>query len=122
MDPHDIHHKLYNAEHRLKDPGNGGTIYVDRDLMICEMVSTGAETRTLAAPTKAGIQFVLRMLTDGGDIVVTTPNGFLDGGTRTKATFDDAGDILSLISVKAVAGVPGTYRWQIMTRQIILHA
>lgn len=120
MDPHDIHAYLYNAEHRLTDPGNGKTIRVRQDLMICEMVSTGAETRVLEAPVKSGIQFVLRMLTDGGDIVVTTPNGFLDGGTRTKATFDDAGDILQLVSVQTATD--GTFRWQIMTRQIILQA
>lgn len=124
MDPHDVHHKLYNADHRLKDPGNGKTITVDRDLAICEMVSAAAETRTLAEPSKAGIQFVLRMLTDGGDIVVTTTGSFLDGlgKVRPKITFDDAGDFVTLISVKTTTSQPGTHRWQIMDRKIILHA
>lgn len=117
---HRILSDLFYKPRVIPDPGNGGTITVDRDLAICEMVSTGAETRTLAAPTKSGIQFVLRMLTDGGDIVVTTPNGFLDNVLRTKATFDDAGDILNLISVET--STTGTYRWQIVTRNIVLKA
>lgn len=115
MDPHNIHHKLYLAEHRMTDPGNGGTIRVTEDLQICELVSTGAETRTLANPTKSGTRFVLRMLTDGGDIVVTASNGFNNAG-ESKATFNDVGDLLNLISVETAT--PGTFRWQIMTRRI----
>lgn len=117
---HRILSDLFYKPHVLPDPGDGKTIVVDRDLAICEMVSLTAETRTLAAPTKSGIEFVLRMLTDGGDIVVTTPNGFLDNVLRTTATFDDAGDILNLISVET--GTVGTFRWQIVTRNIILSA
>lgn len=115
MDPHNIHHKLYLVEHLLTDPGNGGTIRVNEDLMICEMVSTAAETRTLAAPTKSGIRFVLRLKTDGGDVVVTTPNGFNNAG-ESKATFNDASDLLNLLSVETATR--GTFRWQIMTRRI----
>jgi hypothetical protein len=115
MDPHNIHHKVYNAEHRMTDPGNGGTIRVTEDLQICEMVSTGAETRTLAAPTKSGTRFVLRLMTDGGDVVVTTPNGFNNAG-ESKATFNDASDLLNLISVETATR--GVFRWQIMTRRI----
>lgn len=71
-----LHHDLYRGPKITADPGNGKTIYPNKDLQICEMVSTGAdETRTLANPTKPGIRFVLRMLTDGGDIVVTAANG-----------------------------------------------
>jgi hypothetical protein len=115
MDPHNIHHKVYNAEHRMTDPGNGGTIRVTEDLQICEMVSTAAETRTLAAPTKSGTRFVLRLMTDGGDIVVTASNGFNNAG-EIAATFNDASDLLSLVSVETAT--PGTFRWQIMTRRI----
>lgn len=115
MDPHNIHHKFYNADKVMKDPGASGTIRVTEDLQICEMVSTGAETRTLAAPTKSGIRFVLRMKTDGGDIVVTTPNGFNNAG-ESIATFGDASDLLNLISVETAT--KGVFRWQIMTRRI----
>jgi len=113
MDPHNVHKYVYDMEHRMTDPGNGGTIRVSEDLQILEMVSTGAETRTLAAPTKPGIRFVLRLMTDGGDIVVTAANGFNASG-ETEARFADASDLLQLVSVEHAAGPPKTYRWEVM--------
>ena len=112
---HRIHSDLYRVPKSMPDPGNGGMIRVTEDLQICEMVSAAAETRTLAAPTKSGIRFVLRLMTDGGDVVVTTPNGFNNAG-ESKATFNDASDLLNLISVETAT--LGTFRWQIMTRRI----
>lgn len=109
---HRIHHQIYNAEKSMTDPGNGGTIRVSQDLQIMEMVSVAAETRTLAAPTKSGLRFVLRLMTDGGDVVVTAENGFNVAGD-TVATFADASDLLSLISVEHSAGPPKTYRWEL---------
>jgi hypothetical protein len=55
----------------------------------------------------------LRLLTDGGgDAVVTAANGLNVAG-NTVATFNDASDILSLVSVST--GVVLTpYRWQIL--------
>jgi len=111
MDPHRIHHDLFLADHLLPDPGDAGTIRPTRDLEMCEMVSGAAsETRTLDNPTKTGIRFVLRLKTDGGgDVVVTAANGFnVDG--ETTATFADASDLLSLISVTHTSG----YRWEVM--------
>jgi hypothetical protein len=113
MDPHRIHKDLHDSDHTLTDPGNGKTIRVDGDLMICEMVSAAAETRTLAAPTKPGICFVLRLMTDGGDILVTAENGFNVEGD-TVARFADESDLLQLMSVEYAAGPPKTYRWQVM--------
>lgn len=113
MDPHRIHRDLYESDHTLTDPGNGGEIRVTQDLMICEMVSTASETRSLKAPTKPGIRFVLRLMTDGGDVVVTAENGFNVAG-ETDARFSDASDLLSLVSVEYSAGPPKTYRWEVM--------
>ncbi len=111
MGSHRIHHDLYRGPKLFADPGNGKTIRVNSDLQVCEMVSVGAdETRTLAPPTKAGIRFVLRMLTDGGDIVVTAAAG-LNVALETEATFADASDFLSLLSVSLTAT---TYRWEIL--------
>jgi hypothetical protein len=112
MDPHNIHRHLYEAEHLLRDPGNGGTIRVNGDLLICEMVSAAAETRALVAPTKPGIRFALRLMTDGGDVVVTAENGFNSVGD-TVARFAEASDLLSLISVEYAAGPPKTFRWEL---------
>lgn len=116
MSMHRVHSDLYRVGKVMADPGDAGTIRVTEDLQIMEMVSAGAETRTLAAPTKPGIRFVLRMLTDGGDIVVTATNGFNSAGD-TDATFADAGDLLSLVSVEftiPTAMAAATYRWEIM--------
>lgn len=115
MDPHNIHSHLFDVHHELPDPGNGGTIRFTGDLMICEMVSAAAETRTLAPPSKSGIRAAIRLKTDGGDVVVTQANGFNAAG-EVKATFNDASDILILDSVETTT--PGTFRWQIATRRI----
>jgi hypothetical protein len=113
--PHRVHTALYQADKVLPDPGDGRTIRVKEDLQICEMVSLAAETRTLANPTKSGIRFVLRLMTDGGDVVVTASNGFNNAG-ESKATFNDASDLINLLSVETATR--GTFRWQIMTRRI----
>ena len=110
---HRIHSDLYRVDKAMPDPGNAGLIRVTEDLQICEMVSTGAETRTLKAPTKPGIRFVLRLMTDGGDVLVTAENGFNVEGD-TVARFADASDLLNLVSVEYAAGPPKTYRWEVM--------
>ena len=109
MSQHRIHSDLYRVDKGMADPGNGGTIRVSQDLQICEMVSAAAETRTLAAPTKPGLRFVLRLMTDGGDVVVTAPEGFNVAG-ETAATFADASDLLQLMSVSTSTG----FRWEVM--------
>ena len=106
---HRIHSDLFRVPKSMTDPGDGGLIHVTEDLQICEMVSAAAETRTLDNPTKPGIRFILRLMTDGGNVVVTAANGFNAAG-ETEATFADASDLLSLISVTHTSG----YRWEIM--------
>jgi hypothetical protein len=114
---HRILKSLYEAFTRsigpgiLRDPGNAGVIRPDMNFQVCEMVSTGSETRTLANPDRVGIRFLLRMLTDGGDIVVTASNGLNPEGD-TVSRFADAGDSLSLVSVTLSAS-SGTFRWDV---------
>ena len=117
---HRIHHDLYGAPKKLDDPGDGNTIRASEDLSVCELVSTTTETRVLANPTKPGIRLIIRMLTDGGDVVMSAANG-LNTTLETSATFADAGDLLSLISVTKTAGSPpsaATYRWQTLDGNI----
>lgn len=111
--PHQVHHFLFRSKklNVLQDPGDGGIIRPTADLQVCEMVSSTTETRTLANPTKPGIRFLLRMLTDGGDIVVSAENG-LNPALDTEVTFDDAGDFIELLSVTLVANT--SYRWEIL--------
>lgn len=107
--PHQIHSFLYRASKVLKDPGASGTIKVAQDLQICEMVSAATETRTVDRPTKSGIRFVLRLMTDGGTVTVTFTGG-VNVALNTVATFADASDFLSVISVESPVG---TFRWEV---------
>jgi len=111
-----IAHLLYRGPKLLKDPGNAGIIRANADLQICEMV-TGAsgETRTLANPTKPGIRLVLRLKTDGGGDVVVTASAGLNVALETQATFADASDFLSLISVTISAG---SHRWEVLNGNV----
>jgi len=122
MDPHRIHHDLYLGDKTLHDPGDGETIRAASDLALCEMVSGASdETRTLANPTKPGIRLTLRLLTDGGgDVIVYAENGY-NVDLEIHATFADAGDYLSLISVTKTiptSSAAATYRWQVLDGNI----
>lgn len=106
---HRILNTIRDADHVLADPGAGGTIHTLEDLQICELVTAGVETRTLANPTKAGNRLTLRMKTDNGNATVTAANGYNVAG-NTSAVFGDVGDLLELISVSHTTG----YRWEIL--------
>ncbi len=107
-----ILHDLLLAPHMMTDPGDAGTITVDRDLAIVPIVSTGAdETRTLAQPTKAGLRCVLLFDTDGGDVTVTVTGGY-DIPGQTTFTLNTAGSIVELISTK----VGASYYWRMLSR------
>lgn len=108
-DPHRVHSDLFRVGKSMPDPGDAGTIRVTEDLQICEMVSAAAETRTLADPTKQGIRFILRLLTDGGNVTVTAASGLNTAG-NTQATFADASDLLELVSAQTASG----FRWEVL--------
>ncbi len=93
----------------LQDPGDAGAITVDMWGQICELVSSGAETRTLATPNRPGVLAIIRMKTDGGDITLTAA-GTLNVAANNTAVFGDVGDQLVLTSVSASSG----YRWEIL--------
>ncbi len=106
----------HRAAHDMKiapllgfDPGDASTLYVDRYGHLFELVSAGAETRTLANPDRPGVLAIVRMKTDGGDITLTAAAGINVAG-NTQAVFGDVGDQLLLISVSAASG----YRWEIL--------
>lgn len=91
----------------VPDPGNGGAIAPGAS-GICSLVSTGAETRTVAAPEHFGQELTLAMQTDGGDIVVTFSAAFNAAGNTTM-TFADVMDVATLISIWNGANL----RWRI---------
>lgn len=90
------------------DPGNGGAIPVDAPGFV-NLVTAGAETRTLAAPSFQGQVLQLDFQTDGGDCVVTASAAVNQTGNNT-LTFADAGDQLLLIAGRSGANL----RWRVV--------
>jgi len=111
MSGHNTPYHMYQSPLSQEDPGDAMTIDINRYGALMELVSTaaGGETRTLKAPSKAGILATLRMKTDGGDIVITAAAGWNVTGNTT-CTFADVGDQVVLLSVSAATG----YRWEIL--------
>ena len=88
---------------KITDPGDAGAVPVLHSGFV-ELVTAGAETRTLAAPTRIGQQLLLTMKTDGGDCVLTVATGLTQEG-QTILTFDDVGDSALLIAVESGASL-----------------
>lgn len=93
----------------MADPGAGGTIEVDRQLAVVPVETAGAEARTLAQPTKAGLLAAICLKTDGGDLTLTVTGGYNQAGA-TSIVFGDAGDFVLLYSVQAGA----SYYWRVL--------
>ena len=92
----------------IVDPGNGGTIPVDRTLGIVSMVTAASETRKIASPERAGVILAICFKTDGGDVAITGSGSEIlnsGAGTETTATMADAGDLLVLMSIEKGAAL-----------------
>jgi hypothetical protein len=87
----------------IADPGNTTKVIPVTSSGYVELVTGGAETRTLAVPTFAGQMLMLTMKTDGGDCVVTVADPHIDG-TNNTITFNDAGDTVLLIAGTSGSG------------------
>jgi predicted RecA/RadA family phage recombinase len=91
----------------IADPGDGEAIPVTATGSV-SLVTTGAETRTLAAPTFVGQQLNIGFKTDGGDCVITCATGVNQTGNNT-LTAADAGDLIGLVAVRSGANL----RWRV---------
>lgn len=92
----------------IADPGDGEAIPVTASGSV-PLVSAGAETRTLAAPSFDGQQMSLGFKTDGGDVVVTASAGINQTG-NTIMTFADAGDVIVLVAIE----LGGSLVWRVL--------
>ena len=92
----------------VDDPGDAGAISVERNGVVA-LVSAGAETRTLAAPSFVGQSLQLNFKTDGGDCVITCATAVNQTGNNT-LTFADAGDHLLLQAGQSGAN----FRWRVV--------
>lgn len=97
-----------STELDLLDPGDAGTIELDRSLGVCSVVTAASETRKIGSPQRTGVIVTVCLKTDGGDLAITGAGGEIlnsGSGTETTATMADAGDVLTLISVSKGANV-----------------
>lgn len=96
---------------RIADVASGSAISVAVS-GTCAMTSTGADTRTLAAPTFEGQRIMLTHGVDGGSVAVTASTAINEAG-NTVMTFTDAKEAIELEGV-LLAATPGTMRWQVV--------
>lgn len=99
------------ADWTITDPGDAGAIPVHKS-GICSLVTTAAETRTLAAPTYAGQRLVISAKTIVTECVVTCATAVNTSGNNTIA-FVDAGATLDLVGVY----VGDNLRWRALSPQ-----
>lgn len=119
MSGHNILQESFVAGHEIPDPGNGGAIVVDRDHAVCSLKSgASAETRTLAAPTRAGLTLTLSMDTDGGGDITVTVASAVNQSSHTSLPFGDAGDYVALRSLK----IGTAYYWRIVAYEGVTSA
>ena len=97
-----------STELDLLDPGNAGTIELDRSMGVCSVVTAASETRKIGSPQRTGVIVTVCLKTDGGDLAITGAGGEIlnsGSGTETTATMAAAGDVLTLISVSKGANI-----------------
>ncbi len=93
----------------IADPGDGNAIAVTASGYV-PLVTGGAETRTLAAPTFVGQEIVLYMKTSGGNCTVTIATTINETGNNT-IIFANTGEAVRLFAVEEGA----TIRWRMAT-------
>ena len=97
VNPKTITNTVHNAlTAEIADPGNAGAIPV-ADSGHVDVVTAGAETRTLAAPSYVGQMLLVSLKTDGGDCVITCATTVNQAGNNT-VTLNDAGDAVLLVA------------------------
>jgi hypothetical protein len=96
----------------MSDPGDAGTITVDRDCAVVPIITAGVETRTLAQPTKAGLRCMLVIDTYVAACTVTVTGGY-NQAADTAIILGTAGDWVRFVSVK----VGASYYWRVVAQE-----
>jgi len=102
----DLAHSTSNS---ITDPGQAGAIAVTASGAV-QIVTTGAQTRTLAAPSFIGQILEICFKTDGGDCVITCATTVNQTGNNT-ITLNDAGDCVLLLAKQNGANI----RWSVVS-------
>ena len=108
MTPHNALQQMLRSNHEAEDPGDAGTIAIDRDRLYCSLThTTGAGTRILAAPSQPGLVCHVGCIAfTSGTLVVTVKNSA--AATTGTITFSAATQWMGLVSVEITSGV---YAW-----------
>jgi hypothetical protein len=101
--------KVSIVQYEITDVVNGALPVTDSGFV--NIVSTGAETNTVAIPNAEGLELTLNMLTDGGNRVVTVASAINATGNNT-ITFADTSDFIRLLSIDK----GGTLAWRILAQ------
>lgn len=112
MSAHRALRDMFGAPFLMTDPGNAGTIAVDRWGAVVPIITAGAETRTLAQPTKAGLLCLVEIDTYVGDCTLTVTGGY-NQAASTSITLGTAGDWVLFKSVK----VGASYYWRVVAQE-----
>lgn len=116
MNPSNVLQRELQCPFRIDDPGDGGSIIVDRNRGTCLVTTAAAETRTLPRPTKAGLVTRVQLYVDGGDCTLTVTGGYNEDGD-TSITLDDIGDYVEFESIVTSDGSTETFYWQITSQR-----
>lgn len=118
MSGHQFNNNWYHGEIEKKDPGHLGTIEVgENGYVYMDLPNTtgGAETRTLASPSRPGLMLVLAMSDANGSTVTVNAAGtddFENGGLDA-ILFNATGEMVQLTSVL----IGSTYQWRVTGKQ-----
>ena len=96
----------------LDDPGDAGTITVEQWGQICSVVTAAAETRTLAQPTRTGLQCSIELDVYVGAMTLTVTGGY-NQSADTAIIFGTAGDWVTFVSRK----VGSSYYWRVAAQE-----
>jgi hypothetical protein len=113
MSAHRILGDLFRAPYLMLDPGDAGTITVDRQLAQVPLALAAAETRTLAQPTKAGLVCTVAVDSDSAGSCTLTVTGGYNADSDTTISLADAADFVTFISIK----VGTSYYWRIVVQE-----
>lgn len=115
MSAHRVLYDLFRAPALITNPpGDGETYTVDRQFSVIPLTTgSSGETRVLAQPTKAGLVCTIVLDTDGGGDAVVTVTGGYNADAATAITLADAGDFVTLISVK----IGTSFYWRVLAQE-----
>lgn len=104
-----ILHKLYSAPFVTYSTTASETLYCTKNCEVFEVTTEGAEARTLAQPTKAGLECAVVLDVYVGALTLTVTGGW-NQAADTTMTLGTAGDWVKFISVK----VGTSYYWRVV--------